>query len=498
MKNFKKCISLSLVLVLCLSMLVGCSIFPPKNASDLLKRANEAMEDSDNYSVLVDMGIEATLKGNIEGATMELFMPIDMSMSYDIAGEYAHGDMDMSASMDVSASYMGESQSMDEDFSQSAEVYMITSEEDGVVTTYTNKDKEGWVVSEQDIDNASLDFNSLMDDERGIFADADMEKDGDEYIVTLELADAFENDSFRDFLAGNVSFGVAGEDVDIDWAEFADSIEDAEVVYTFDAKTYFLKSVVIEEFNISDASALSGMDGMDLNGMDIEEFSMLINISMTFDNYGGIDASDVKAPKKVTKNAVEEDITDIHPEVHTPPTTEPEVVEPETTLPVEGDTPAEKPEGGETSENLVFYYEGTPVGVPTDYVLFLEDGWYPVDDGQYSSFLCLNHDKYEGMSFYLFTNDGSGTEEYVKNNGSDGFSIDMSYCDEYPDVSFAGITFGDSWEDVINALGEPNSEYHDDTYRDAEWEFTYCGKECTLSIVLLKDKVVNFGIHYWG
>ena len=484
MSKFKKCLALTLVLVMCISMLAGCSLFPPKTAVDLMKRSNEAMAEADNYSMEILMDIEAYIKGDIEGAEMEMEMPIEMEMSYDRAGNNMHGNIDVSAAMKASVSFMGMEESMDEDFSQSAETYMVVSEDGDEVTTYTNTDGEGWVVEEVDFEDAMFDLQELTnaEGEDSVFGKATMEKVEDEYIVTLSFADALANEDFLEFMQDNMSVNMGGDDTEIDWEAFAESVGDAEMVYTFDAKTYYLKGVTVEEFEITDLDFIEGMDGMDFSEMDVEEISMTMSMSMTFGDFGTIDADDVEVPKKVVKNAIDAD--DVEEEPDEPVVDEPDLDETE-------------PLTGAVSSAWVFFYGDEPLDIPTDYAVFLNDGWYPVDDGEYGSFLCMMNDKYEDLTLYLHTNDYSGTEAYVKEHGADGFSIDVSYCDKYPKVYFAGITFGDSYDKVIATLGESDGMNKYDNYMNLEWTVQYGGKDCYLTISLTDDVVTGFDISYW-
>lgn len=493
----KKYLSLALIFALCLSMLSGCNFLSPKDASSLIERSNKAMESINNYSMTMELDIETSLNGGIEeGLSMSVLLPIEVNMCYDYAGSHVHGEMNMSSSMKATVSYGGEGKSTSEDFSQSAETYMVISDDD--VVTYTNTDGAGWVESKTDFEDLIFDVTKFTSSSKSgdVFKNASMEKSGDEYIVTLGFADVLENNAFNRILKDSIP---SDGGFNLDWDSFVDFVEDTEIVYVFDTKTYFLKSVVVEEFKIDDVSLMDGIEGMDLSSLNIDDFYIAISMSITFDDFGEIDEDDVKVPKKVVKSAVHDGPV---PPYETPDETLP-YVEPETEPYVNPETepdkePETEPQGGTVSDEYVFFYNGELLGIPTDYHVFLDDGWYPVDDGEFTFFLCMDHDEYEGALLYLMTNDGSGSEKYVKEYGSDGFSIDLAHCENKPNISFAGIECGDNYSKVLSVLGEPEDLYSSFDYKSASWEIKYDGKDCTLSITLLNDEVVSFEIYYLG
>lgn len=471
----KKFLSLAIIFVMCLSLLASCSFLPPKDADSLLKRSEKAMADVDNFRASMEMNLDSEVQGSIEGLDIKMSLPITVDMSYDCAGNHVHGNMDMSASMEISVGYGEMKESNSEDMSQSAETYMVISDDE--VTSYTNTDNAGWVVSESELGDFIFNISNFTSGgkKNDLFKDATMEKSDDEYIVTLNFEDALENKEFEDFFKDNMASSDNG--FGLDWDSLSEAVEGVELVYIFDAETYFLKSVAVEEFEITDVSLMDGVEGMDFDSMSVEDFSMSISMTIEFKDFGEIDEDDVKVPKKVVKSAIPEG-----EDPYVEPETEPETV---------------KPNNGNNSD-FVFYYKGEPLGIPTSYSVFSDDGWYPVNEGEFTFFLCMDHDKYDGAILYLFTNDGSGSEKYVKDNGSDGFSIDLAHCENKPDISFAGIRCGDNYSKVLSVLGEPEDLYSSFDYKSASWEIDYAGKDCTLSITLMNDAVVAFEIYYLG
>ena len=492
MKNVKRGLALMLVLAMCMSVLAGCSLFPPKTAVDLVKRSSEVMQElGNNYRMNIDLEMGIVMSGSMEGLEMSMEIPVEAEMEFDLAGNNMHGEMDVSASVDAKVTFMEESETMNESMDESAEIYYILSEDGETATTYTN-DGNGWVVSETDVEDSMEDLKAFMDAEAedSIFANAEMTKDGDNYIVTVKFADAFKNKNFTDFLEDNIDADLFGE-AEFDVDEFAEAIENNAITCTFD-KQYRLVSVTTGEIEI-DASDVIG----DLDGMEMDEATITMEMSITLSKFGEVDADSVTVPDEIIDEAVEsEDMGGISIDIGGDD--EPET---EGTEPPEG-TVETDPSGGVAqspvnSSDWVFMYEGTQLSLPTNYTVFVNDGWHAVDDGEYESFLCMENDKYEYLTLYLYTNDESGTEESVKTKGSDGFALSVDLEDPYPELSVAGISFGMSADTVKATLGEYNGMYSYDNYLSMEWNFEYEGKECTLTITCTDNKVDGIEVSYW-
>lgn len=496
MKKFK-IFALLLVMAMCLSLFAGCNnVFPPKNAVELVKRSAEVMDGADNYRMDVSMSMSMYMEGDIQGIGMELSMPIEMEMTYDRAGNYKHGNMEMDAKADITISFMGETETQSEDMSSSSEMYAVLDGDE--VTTYTNKDNEGWVYVVEDAEDSTSNMGDILKSEGddSIFSDAEMEKGDGEYTVSLKMSNALKNDDFVDFMKESLFSSLSEED-DFDWDEFADAVGDAKVVFTFESETWRMTGLSIKGVEIDDISFMSGFEGMDLEEINIDEMSMTIDMDVKFSKFGEIDADDVEVPKKVKKEAVEEDEFEEPIDYPDEPVDDPyedsDTTEPSETEPKD---PVEDPTV--PAGDMSFYYNVTRLGIPTDYSVFTNDGWYAVEDGEYSSFLCMENTKYPDITLYLNTVNGEGTVANVSVNGSDGFGLGI-YKDTVnaPNLSFAGIKFGDSLSDVTAVLGKAEYSYSFENYEGYSWTIIYDGRECELGIALENGCVTEFEITAW-
>lgn len=514
MRN-RKIVAMGMAAIMCMSMLTGCDFLPPKTPVELIQRSAKTMAELDNYRMTMDMDMGMTLVGSASGLEMDMDIPIELNMEMDRAGNYMAGDMEMSAAMNATVSYMGQSESMNEDMSESAELYMVMDDDGKSFVTYMNDGGTGWVHNKSDDDDGSFNISDLLNadyDEITPDRDAVMEKADGVYTVKMNFASMFTNGDFADVMDDAMG------DTEIDWDEFADAIGDTSVVYKFDAKDYRLLSISTDEIEINDVDFMTGLSGTDMDGMSIEDMGLTMSLSVEFSKYGEIDEDDVEVPDDVVDAAVEE-----KPEASNdgdgdalPPifgsgddstnTTEPVVTEPIETEPAVTEPVATEDNGGEQKpvvvDGVAFTYNGTVMDIPTDYQMFIDDGWYPVEDGQYGSFLCMEHAKYPYVTLYLNTNDGSGSEAYVKSHGGDGFNMEVDPAEACPPLTLSGVSFGDSLDDVKALLGEPSYTYASNdfygTYESYEWEIEYDGFDCTLTVCLMNGEIVEMGISHWG
>lgn len=491
MKRYK-IVAIVLSIVMCLSMLTGCDFLPPKTAVDLVQRSSKVMSELDNYRMSMEMNVDASITGNVEGVEMDMLVPIEFTLEMNRSGDYVAGDMDMDASVDAMVSFMGQTETMSESMKKSSRLHMDIA--NGVM--YTKDDDEAWVCDDE-LDDDAFDMQGLLDSnaENNMFANATMEKNDTEYVVTLKFADVLANENFVDFISENMS-----NDMDVDWDEFADAIGDADISYRFDAKTYRMISFETSDIVIDDIDFISDMPGLDLSGINADGISMIMNICVEFDKFGEVDADDVQIPDDVIDSAVDKEDIDAESDadesgvVGTEPVVEPEI---ENGNSNDGDAADSVVTG-----DIRFVYGDSELNIPTDYQVFLDDGWYPVDDGMYGSFLCMMNEKYGYTTLYLYTNDGSGTEASVKENGADGFSVTTDESGKYPALSLCGVTFGDDISSLKAVLGEPDTtqSYSDTygTYETYEWQIDYDGIECMLTISVWNGVISEMSISYWG
>ena len=80
--------------------------------------------------------------------------------------------------------------------------------------------------------------------------------------------------------------------------DVSDILKDATIVYTFDAKTSQLQSIVMDEFEVDISKAMEQSDP------SIGEMSMTMSMELNISDYGKITADDVAVPKNVNDGAV--------------------------------------------------------------------------------------------------------------------------------------------------------------------------------------------------
>ena len=80
--------------------------------------------------------------------------------------------------------------------------------------------------------------------------------------------------------------------------DVSDILKDATIVYTFDAKTSQLQSIVMDEFEVDISKAMEQSDP------SIGEMSMTMSMELNISDYGKITADDVAVPKNVKDGAV--------------------------------------------------------------------------------------------------------------------------------------------------------------------------------------------------
>lgn len=218
--------------------------------------------------------------------------------------------------------------------------------------------------------------------------------------------------------------------------------------------------------------------------------SMSIEFDFNFSKFGEIDEDDVIVPKSVKKEAIDEsdepEIPTSSIDIKEEPSSEIEEIEIIETPPVEIIEPIETtpeqaiieplPEENIAISCLLGSYNNIELngnGTSWDET-FGKDGWvFDNEDGEYSFMTCIN-DKYEDCSLYVYNADRSNvTKDDILTNGVFGYSIDVSFCEgTKPAMSWNGLTWGSSAEDIINAYGTPDYSYEGSMYTTYEYYIT--------------------------
>lgn len=279
----------SFAALLCAVSLIGlsaCGAKAPSNAVEMFDAYQAAVTDT-GFNVSGDIAATVALDYLDSGASMNMEIPITMSMDVDVFNDTMHG------TMTVSSSIFGT------DFSQDVEFYSET--EDSSTKTYMCTADGVWTTT--DAGNYSG-FGELNES-----ADALFDKGDGVYTVTARLSELMGEEQLEEFL-GEMSGELA--DVDIEYIE--DMLRNSAVVYTFDAETSYLLSIHMDELNYG---TFVSTDDVVVDEKTIEDNSegtadpdipMSVSISLefdlAFDNYGEVSADDVAIPDEVKNSAV--------------------------------------------------------------------------------------------------------------------------------------------------------------------------------------------------
>lgn len=520
----KKFVALFLSTAICLTT-AGCSVSIPgigsnvSSASDVIEKYVENMEGSCNYHT--DMDMEIGISADAQG--MKIDLPIELSLSADVLDGDMHGDMNMSMS------FMGQ------DMDQSMEMYVESGKHGSTMYTY-DSEFGYWMMSEDDKNaEAALSFGGLDPDD---FEDAKMEYDKDKkaYTVTQEFGDFVDSNSVYDMI-GEMYDDMSGM-MSMDYNDILDAWEDAEVIYVFD-KDFYLSSVTV------DGCEYSGT--MSEDGTDVD-LTVTLDLEVKFSDYGEIEDSDVEVPKKVKKDAItslpfdtedggldengnplfgnqdhicdggldkdgnplfgnqdesfggyDDDDAFSYPEASKPEigVTTPEEMHGRTDI----DDPGLTTQGFPATAELGAY-KGiglTAFGDSWDET-FGADGWsFANDDGEYS-FMSAENPKYKDAILYVYNfSRENTTHAEIMDNGFYGYSIDCAFSSTYPDMTWNGLTFGASAEDIFGCYGNPDDSYTGNMYTMYQYDI---GNNIEMEFYVYPDKglqrvmVSNFnGIH---
>lgn len=421
----KKIAILSLLSVTTVTTFTGCSLEfgSPKTATAVVEKYAE--KESANYNVKGCMNVE--IGGKAEGMSVEI--PIDLDIDMDVFDEKAHGTLDVSLNF------------LDEELEYGLEMYV-----DGE-TCYTYDDEyEMWEVSETE---EAFEQGISLDVSKFDGATLEVDKKAGTYTVSQPFGAFCEDDKVKDSF--NDSFGEMFELFELDEDEVLDEFAEANVVYEFD-KSYNLVSVSMEEFSFE-----TEFEEEDVTGT----LSVSMGFEFEFSEFGEIEEDDVKVPKSVKKEAVETDDSIIDLD-----SGEDDFEDFDDTDDMDDtDNTDDKEEDSDVelivSDGSDTYgaYNGVSLiaGANNWNETFGADGWeFDDEDGQYSFLWCIN-EQYDGADLYVYNKEGDGTtRDDILNDGFYGYDIDVSCSREKPDMTFRGLTWGASEDDIRMIYGEPD------------------------------------------
>jgi len=484
----KKLVSLLFVGTLTLSMLTGCSLFPP-TAESLMQNAfgNEEVTSGEMGMKIVS---KMTISGDFLGSDINLGMDMkmDMDVEFDEDTTYTSGDVDVS--------FMG--------MSMAEKTKAYTQKDKDVVKTYTLTD-DVWYLTTAEIDEDEKDdentdaqsFKSFVQQDISIYKDLvlkETEKEDTEYVVTATV-DFEDVNKLMDMSELMESMGT---DVDIDWDEVSYN-----VTAKFDKKTRLLKEMNMEV----DTEELKG------EGFSIDEMSIVLTVKQLND-------VEVEVPEDVIDEAVEYeepeysdidisfDMSDVDEEDIEVPDGAEIIFEEEDN---ENDKDAES-ESAEINDVAAsdwskgeITFNGSNVQLRSISLQeFVELSGYVVNDSSisyekgyvlnpedYVSVSMGNSDKDFNTSMYVRTTNVDDEVKDVKECIVTGISLDIDWCiqegTKYRSMSVGGIEIGKAVEDVTAVLGEPESTYSSNGYT----QYSYEANHVYLDIEVNSDNVVT-------
>lgn len=457
-----KLFTLSLAAILAAGSLAGCGKKKePEVASAVIERYVDLMESTKNYHADMEMDFNIQTKG--QGLSFEL--PIHMGLSADVLDDRMHGNMDLNLSL------------MGQDMTETYEVYI-----DGDTSYVQDFGSNKWTILENNEDDDSLAF-AFSDMEADDFKNAGLDVTNDEYIVTQSFADFAASGDTYDMLED--VYGGMTESLGIDSESFLKDWNTANIVYTFD-KDFYLLSAVVENCQYSGTVE---DEGTTLD-MDVS-----LDLSFKFSDYGKVEKSKVEVPEKIRKSAIRSEELEL--ELKEEEIDEDLLNQPAAPYDGEDVDPGFSVDPV-VKDDVLGSYDGTPLScLGDDWNIFKNDGWELDENDGAFIFVTAENSKYEGVDFYVYNkNRADAVAEDILKDGCFGYDVNVSFGKTMPPMTWNGITFGASVNDVTAAYGE-SYELYQGTLCDS---YTYdMGGETTITFYVYPDKgLQEVRVDYYG
>lgn len=423
MKKKIVCMLSCLLILSCTGCGANSQLFGEKvTAQQLVENAfhdDDACVDMD-LNLFIDSEINTSEMGiGIDG--VESFsMRVVMDMNANMQANKLYGYMTGAASIAIG----------EEEIVQQQEVYYDYNE--GIRYDY-DTDTSTWVYQEYKPDNTLADSLKGMD--ASVFESLDMEKRGykDDYVISGMI----DYDDVGKVIGEDVDFSSALEDTGTD----ADNIP-MNVRMVFDYQTQEIKEMSFSA------------DMPEQDNVKINEFS----ISIIFNKVGG--KMDIEIPRKVSIGAISvEEFNNIG-----------QLDESRLQDLEYNNEEGNEGEGFPTGSDTFGSYNGAVFGTGFPLSTFTNDGWILTEEMEKRSsndtlYLSYENDKYPKASLDLYGMTSSPDEEKLGLKGIYGYDLKVCYCKEgdvLPNATFSGLTWGASYEEVIEKYGEPKDVYHND------------------------------------
>lgn len=465
----KKHLAMLLTLILVSVSLCGCGTLESLTGGTKAKTAQEVVNNyiskETKNNVHADMDMEFNIGIKAEGMTLD--MPINMEASIDSVDAYnMYGDMTVDVSM------LGMSNSVN------TEMYISHDKENDELKIYMfDSNTNEWHLTDDVNTKKTLDALIKLDED--LFENATMKYDRKmkTYVVTQP---------FEDFKTSE-SYGITNEMSDISDGALdslgleQDIIDDiyknAKVIYTFD-----------KEYNILSMELVgTEYSGTVSEGGQTADITFEISLSVTYSNHGQVKLSDVEVPQEVKDTAIEQNNLDgdfggfEEDQMFSYDKDKNEMIDPEFSFDGEGNTDGEdnlgiepntqniKPGSLGTINNVNF----TGNGDSWDST-FGADGWVLENNEDNFSFITATNTKYDKYGeLYIYNKELEGTtKEDIMNDGIFGYDIDFGNADisVIPNITWQGLTFGATVEEIIATYGEPSYEYNGTMYDSYTYE----------------------------
>lgn len=440
-KGLKRGVSGALCAMLLFGSLTGCSLMPEKvTAEDLIKGAFP--EDMSSIDADIDLSFACEMEMEELGVSgsMELAMDMDSNLKSNEDAGYFTGDMKVKM--------LGMS------VDQGVETYLDY--KNGVSYTY-DEDQKVWVSDTLEKDKR----DGLSGLDLKAFTDLELKEEKDGYQVTAAL-DYEELES----LMGS---GMATTGDFADMGDFTDMKLSAVLEF---AKDKSLESISIQ--------AEPGKMGE----VDLSEFTMTIAILSMNEDVDVAIPDDVKekavaAPGDTEMDDMNTDISDVNDSANDSAfsfdpdsVNDDEVIVPGETEGVDdGNADANDDVSTEnvttdsaqaTSDVDYGTYAGKDFAFGMDLNTFVSDGWVSRENAS-GIFVPFDNEKYKGANLYLYGKQSSIDVSNLESDGVYGYSMDVAFCgsEQLPDMTFGGLRWGASRDEIIAVYGEPDSEYRD-------------------------------------
>ena len=408
-----------------------------KSAKELINAYTK--EDHDNSKM--DMNLSVNVVMSSDGTEFE--MPITLKSDMKIAKDAGHGNMEMSMEM------MGEAEDM------SYELYTVKDGENIVVYS-CDKETEEWIKSSSE--GASIDASALNEIlENDVFKDADLSYKNNEYTMTVPISNLLESEYIKDKMS-NLSGSASSLGFDEDMIkEIIESVGKSDIVYVFDDDLNMTKvSIKDMEFETSTKEEYS---------MDLE---IKLDLNIKYSDFGKIDEEDVKVPDEVVDEAEEsvsdsfDDIFGDEDDMDTDDDFDDEEDDDDSDSIVDDNVDRSDFKAG---EDVLGSLDGKPLTFDSKWDDTFGKAGFEFDSDEKGYTMSASSDDYENVCLWFYSLDW---QEAVKaediNNGMDGYRIDVSSAENKPEMTWNGLTWGASAEDIVKAYGEPDDKYEGSVY----------------------------------